>query len=103
MPPKFSPILGAQGFQQSNPNVLSVVSLLGSLQLFEKAGMMPPLRKLSIQLTSHLEELLVNSKWYIASSEVRKLYGPAAELIVDSELLKMPNICMRGVLIHHYD
>ncbi|KAI8998517.1 kynureninase [Trametes punicea] len=32
MPPHFKAIRGAQGFQQSNPSVLSIVSLLGSLQ-----------------------------------------------------------------------
>jgi len=37
MPPTFSPIRGAQGFQQSNPCILATASLLGSLQVFKEA------------------------------------------------------------------
>jgi kynureninase len=33
MPKQFSPIRGAQGFVQSNPSVLAVASLLGSLEV----------------------------------------------------------------------
>ena len=81
MPPLFSPIRGAQGFQQSNPDVLSVASLLGSLQVFKKAGMMPALRKRSILLTEHLASLLVRSNWYVAPADVRGRYGAKAELV----------------------
>jgi len=58
MPPKFSPIKGAQGFQQSNASPIVVASLLGSLQIFKKAGMMEPLRERSVELTGALERLL---------------------------------------------
>jgi kynureninase len=58
MPPKFSAIPGAQGFQQSNPSVLSTVSLLGSLQVFDAAGGIQPLREKSLSLTAYLERLL---------------------------------------------
>ena len=79
MPPLFSPIRGAQGFQQSNPSVLSVVSLLGSLQVFKQAGMMPPLRARSLVLTAHLEALLRQTKRYVHPRDVRGRYGRAAE------------------------
>ncbi|KAK0503159.1 pyridoxal phosphate-dependent transferase [Armillaria luteobubalina] len=70
MRPTFSPILGAQGFQQSNPSVLSVASLLGSLQTFKEAGMMTPIRERSLQLTGTLEKLLKQSKYFIVVTEV---------------------------------
>ncbi|KDR81523.1 hypothetical protein GALMADRAFT_239525 [Galerina marginata CBS 339.88] len=70
MPPKFSPIKGAQGFQQSNPSALAVGALLGSLRVFKKAGMMEPLRERSLQLTGALEKLLKRSKYYVPSSDL---------------------------------
>ncbi|KAF9246192.1 pyridoxal phosphate-dependent transferase [Melanogaster broomeanus] len=76
MPPKFSPIPGAQGYQQSNPSVLATVSLLGSLQVFKEAGMMEPLRERSVLLTGYLESLLVSSKFYVAPDSVASRYPP---------------------------
>ncbi|KDQ60732.1 hypothetical protein JAAARDRAFT_172871 [Jaapia argillacea MUCL 33604] len=74
MPPLFSPIVGAQGFQQSNPSVLAVASLLGSLKVFQDAGMMGPLRQRSIELTGFLRSKLIASKWYIAPEQVGQRY-----------------------------
>lgn len=74
MPPVFSPITGAQGFQQSNPPILAVASLLGSLQVFKEAGMMGPLRMRSLLLTQLLETTLVQSKYYIPTNQVHPLY-----------------------------
>jgi kynureninase len=71
MPPSFSPIAGAQGFQQSNPSVLASISLLGSLRVFEAAGMMHPLRKRSVELTGVLEARLARSKYFRPLSAVR--------------------------------
>lgn len=65
MPPRFSAIPGAQGFQQSNPSVLAAVPLLGSLQIFHDAGGMTPLRQRSVNLTGRLEALLQRSKFWI--------------------------------------
>jgi len=78
MPPIFKPIRGAQGFQQSNPPVLSVVSVLGSLQVFEAAGFMPALRARSLQLTGRLYELLKSSNRYVAPVDVHGRYGASA-------------------------
>jgi len=54
MPPTFAPIVGAQGYQQSNPSVLCIASLLGSLRVFKDAGMMPAVRTRSMHLTGRL-------------------------------------------------
>jgi len=81
MPPKFSPIRGAQGFQQSNPSVLCTASLLGSLQIFKEAGMIPALRARSVQLTGYLEAQLRKSAFFVAVEDVPSLYpadGPTA-------------------------
>lgn len=70
MPPTFSPIVGAQGFQQSNPSILSSASLLGSLQIFKDVGGMEHLRKRSVRLTAKLEELLVQSRYYVPLQDI---------------------------------
>jgi len=62
---KFSPIPDAQGYQHSSPSALSIVSLLGSLQVFKKAGMMGPPRERSKMLTGKLEGLLRQSKFFV--------------------------------------
>lgn len=69
MPPDFSPIRGAQGLQMSNPSVLGVASLVGSLQVFKEAGMVGRLRARSIELTGLLEGLLAQSAYFISSHE----------------------------------
>jgi len=72
MSPKFKPIVGAQGYQQSNPSVLTTVSLLGSLQVFKAAGGMPVLRERSKILTGHLERLLKSSPYFIEVKEANE-------------------------------
>ena len=79
MLPNFSPTRGAQGYQQSNPSVLATVSLLGSLQIFKKAGMMQRLRKRSIQLTAMLETLLVQSRFFVPLQEITARYPETKE------------------------
>jgi kynureninase len=55
--PKFDPIEGAQGWQLSNPPILSTAPLLASLDIFHRAGM-PALRKKSIALTGFMRHLI---------------------------------------------
>jgi kynureninase len=55
--PKFDPIEGAQGWQISNPPILSTAPLLASLQIFEQAGM-AALRKKSVELTGFMQRLI---------------------------------------------
>lgn len=72
MPPRFEPVKGAQGFQQSNPCVLAVAALEGSLRVFKAAGMMLPIRYRSLELTAALEKLLKASKFYVPPGGVTK-------------------------------
>lgn len=69
MPSKFSAIQGAQGFQQSNPCILALASLLGSLQIFKEAGMMTPIRQRSLCLTDSLDQSLRQSKYFVTLSD----------------------------------
>jgi kynureninase len=85
MPPKFSPIKGAQGFQQSNPSPILVASLLGSLQVFKKAGMMGPLRERSVKLTRALETLLKQSQYFVPTDQASNYTRRGFTIITPSE------------------
>jgi kynureninase len=58
MGPDFRPILTAEGWQLSNPPILSLAAVRASLDVFAEAGFMPPLRAKSETLTAYLEYLL---------------------------------------------
>jgi len=57
MPLDFAPMEGAQGWQLSNPPILSTAPLLASLDVFRRATL-PRLREKSISLTGYLERLV---------------------------------------------
>jgi len=57
MGPDFSPIVGADGWQISNPPILSTAPLLASLDIFQRAGIRR-LREKSIALTGFLHRLI---------------------------------------------
>ena len=61
---RFVPIPGAAGFQLSNPSILDITSLTASLEVFEKAGGMGPIREKSLKITAYLENLLLSMDAY---------------------------------------
>lgn len=54
----FSPTQGVEGWQLSNPPILSLAAIRASLDVFRDAGYMAPLRKKSERLTGYLAWLL---------------------------------------------
>lgn len=57
MGPKFEPMPGAEGWQLSNPSILTLAALRASMEIFDEAGM-AAVRAKSISLTGYLEFLL---------------------------------------------
>jgi kynureninase len=57
MGPQFVPIPGADGWQLSNPPILAMTPLIGSLELFDQAGI-ERLRRKSLALTGRFETLV---------------------------------------------
>ncbi|WP_395373585.1 kynureninase [Marinicella sp. W31] len=55
---EFSPIKSAEGWQLSNPPILSLAAIRGSMDTFREAGGIQPLREKSIRLTGFLRFLL---------------------------------------------
>ena len=84
MPPKFSAIPGAQGFQQSNPCILALASLLGSLQTFKEVGMMGPIRERSLALTNSLDQSLRQSN-YFYNAQGGTIFKPGFTILTPSD------------------
>jgi len=57
MGPDFQPIAGAEGWQLSNPPILSLVAVKTAMEIFDRIGMQA-IREKSLKLTGYLEYLL---------------------------------------------
>jgi kynureninase len=57
MGPDFHPMAGAEGWQVSNPSILSLAALRASMDIFDEAGI-PRLRAKSERLTGYMQFLL---------------------------------------------
>lgn len=57
MGPEFHPMMGAEGWQLSNPPIMALAPLRASMEVFSEAGM-DALRAKSISLTGYMEFLL---------------------------------------------
>lgn len=104
---RFVPIPGAAGFQLSNPSILDITSLTSSLEIFNLAGGMAPIREKSVKLTSYLETLLLNSEAYkanrfsIITPRAQTERGAQLSLKLEPGLLDvvMKELVERGVVV----
>ena len=69
----------------SNPSVLGIAALLGSLQVFKEAGMVAPLRRRSIELTAYLGNLLAQSAYLVPPHEAAMRLPLCASSTVDDQ------------------
>lgn len=58
MGPEFRAIDTVEAWQLSNPPILALAPVLGSLEVFAEAGMLAPLREKSLALTGYLMDLI---------------------------------------------
>lgn len=104
---RFVPIPGAAGFQLSNPSILDITSLTASLEVFEKAGGMEPLREKSLKITAYLENLLLSTDAYsqrifeIITPKEKEQRGAQLSLKLQAGLLDvlMKELEERGIVV----
>ncbi|KAF5543195.1 kynureninase 1 [Fusarium napiforme] len=107
MRPGFIPVPGAAGFQLSNPSVLDITSLCASLEVFELAGGMAPLREKSTRLTAYLVSELqklprdMSTYWKIITPSEQERRGAQVSILLADGLLDevMAGLERRSVLV----
>ncbi|KAI6091818.1 kynureninase 1 [Hypoxylon rubiginosum] len=95
MATKFHPVKGAAGFQLSNPSILDITSLSASLEVFELAGGVAPLREKSKKLTALLEEALA-----LVSDDAKKLFRVITPSDPDQRGAQLSILLARDDLLH---
>jgi kynureninase len=97
--PEFIPVLSADGWQISNPPILSMAPLRASLAIFDEAGGMEALRAKSLKLTGYLQFLLE-----IATGRVSPTDGSAkhAKLTVITPREPGARGCQLSILVHEH-
>ncbi|KAI1328481.1 kynureninase [Xylariaceae sp. FL0255] len=108
MDTKFDPVKGAAGFQISNPSVLDITSVCASLEMFEQAGGMVPLREKSKRLTAFLETCLASlsdeaKKYFrtITPSDPEQRGAQLSLLLLEDDLLDpvMDGLVERSIIV----
>jgi kynureninase len=87
MGPEFQAMLGAEGWQLSNPPILALAPLRASMEIFAAAGL-EPLRAKSVLLTGYMEFLLgqhASSKFSIITPREHERRGAQLSLRLPSE------------------
>ena len=83
MGPDFRPIPGAEGWQLSNPPILSLAAVKASLEIFDEVGM-EALREKSLKLTGFLLELLLGQAgFHIMTPTAEEERGCQLSLVVE--------------------
>jgi kynureninase len=97
--PEFIPVPSADGWQISNPPILSMAPLRASLSIFDEAGGMEALRAKSIKLTGYLQFLLE-----LATRRVRPTGGSAkhSKLTVITPRDTDARGCQLSILVHEH-
>ena len=94
--PEFIPVASADGWQISNPPILSMAPLRASLTIFDEAGGMEPLRAKSIKLTGYLQFLLESAGQSEPDGQLKKRY----EVITPRETNARG--CQLSILVHEH-
>lgn len=101
MGPKFQPIPGADGWQLSNPSIMSLAVLRASMDIFHETGM-ERLRSKSVSLTSYMEFLLrqaSSSKFAIITPREKERRGAQLSIQVCHHGRKLwEELMMAGVV-----
>jgi len=101
---QFSAIASAEGWQLSNPPIVSLAAIRASLDVFSKADGMAPLRKKSLLLTGYFEYLLqqqLDSRVTIITPSNPEQRGCQLSLKIESSRISAKDcyqaLCDRGV------